>query len=140
MLSFLMIFGVFHIIIGEGRCFVLKNKTFFQKVRCAIVGLYSAFKSEKSFTYYFGIYIFTLLINIILGLPFLYLIFNTICACLVFAAECLNTAIEKICDYLTKEYSAQIKYIKDVAASGVLCCGFVYFIVEFLLIYMGVFA
>ena len=117
----------------------MKNKTFLQKVKCAFIGLISAFKSEKSFTYYFMIYLTTILINLILGFPLLYFVITTVCALLVFAAECLNTAIEKVCDYLTKEYSAQIKYIKDVAASGVLCCGFIYFLVEFVLIYLEVF-
>ncbi len=118
----------------------MKNKTFFQKVRCAFIGLISAFKSEKSFTYYFLISFSTILINIFLGFQLLYFAITTICALLVFAAECLNTAIEKICDYLTREYSAQIKYVKDVAASGVLCCGFIYFLVEFVLIYLEVFS
>lgn len=118
--------------------FSLKNETFLQKVKCAICGLIFAFKSEQSFAYYLLIFIATIFTNLILGFPILYLFINALCACLVFAAECLNTAVEKICDYLTTEYSNQIKYIKDVAAGGVLCCGLVYFLVEAIMIYLEV--
>ena len=114
----------------------MKNKTFFQKVKCAFVGLISAFKSEKSFSYYFLILITTIIINLALKLPILCICANIIGAMLVFAAEALNTAIEKICDYLTKDYSAQIKFIKDVAAGGVLCCGGIYFFVEFIMLWL----
>lgn len=116
----------------------MKNETFLQKVKCAICGLILAFKFEKSFSYYLFIFIATIFINLILGFPILYLLINALCACLVFAAECLNTAIEKICDYLTTEYSNKIKYIKDVAAGGVLCCGFIYFLTEAIMIYLEV--
>ena len=112
----------------------MKNKTFFQKVKCAFIGLISAFKSEKSFRYYVFILVATIILNLLLQLPLLCILVNIICALLVFAAECLNTAIEKICDYLTTDYSAQIKFIKDIAASGVLCCGSIYFLIEFLML------
>ena len=40
---------------------------------------------------------------------------------LVLVLECINTAIEQLCDAVTKEYSPIIKKSKDVAAGAVLC-------------------
>jgi diacylglycerol kinase (ATP) len=42
-----------------------------------------------------------------------------VCGC-VLAAEALNTAIEKLSDVISPEYSEAIKKIKDVSAGGVL--------------------
>lgn len=42
-----------------------------------------------------------------------------IVAVFVWSAELLNTAIEKIADFVCPEKNASIKYIKDVSAAGV---------------------
>jgi undecaprenol kinase/diacylglycerol kinase (ATP) len=42
------------------------------------------------------------------------------CAMLVLSMELLNTAIEKICDLITKDIHPVIKVIKDIAAASVL--------------------
>lgn len=41
---------------------------------------------------------------------------------LVMAAECVNTAIERLCDRVGKEYSPLAKAAKDLAAGAVLLC------------------
>ncbi len=46
----------------------------------------------------------------------------------VISAELVNTAIEKLCDVVTKEKNPSIKIIKDVAAGAVLLAAFVAFI------------
>jgi len=43
-----------------------------------------------------------------------------LCICLVFALELLNTAIENIADFVSKEYHDLIKKTKDLAAGAVL--------------------
>ena len=40
---------------------------------------------------------------------------------LVLVSECVNTAIEQLCNAVTREYSPIIKNAKDVAAAAVLC-------------------
>ncbi len=40
---------------------------------------------------------------------------------LVLVSECVNTAIEQLCNAVTNEYSPIIKKSKDVAAGAVLC-------------------
>ena len=42
-----------------------------------------------------------------------------VCGC-VFAAEALNTAIEKLSDVVSPEYNEAIKVVKDLSAAGVL--------------------
>jgi diacylglycerol kinase (ATP) len=39
---------------------------------------------------------------------------------LVFAAEAFNTAIEKLCDFVSPDYAVLIGKVKDLAAAGVL--------------------
>jgi diacylglycerol kinase (ATP) len=41
------------------------------------------------------------------------------CGC-VFAAEALNTAIEKLADAVSPEYNEAIRHVKDLSAGGVL--------------------
>ncbi|WP_337044105.1 diacylglycerol kinase family protein [Emticicia sp. 17c] len=48
---------------------------------------------------------------------------------LVWAAEAFNTAIEKICDFISSEYHPLIGKIKDLAAAGVLIISIVAVIV-----------
>lgn len=43
-----------------------------------------------------------------------------LCIGLVIVAEILNTCIEKLCDLYSTEKNEKIKYIKDLAAGGVL--------------------
>ncbi len=45
-----------------------------------------------------------------------------LCIALVIAAECLNTAIELISDFIQPQKDEKIKIIKDVAAAAVLIC------------------
>ena len=44
------------------------------------------------------------------------------CIGMVLAAEAFNSAIERICDYLTTEHDDRIRDIKDLAAGAVLLC------------------
>ena len=53
----------------------------------------------------------------------------------VISAELVNTAIERLCDYITKEYSKDIKFIKDVAAGAVLVAAIASVIVAFDILY-----
>lgn len=43
-----------------------------------------------------------------------------ICISVVIALEIMNTAIEKICDYVNSDYDEKIKVIKDLSSASVL--------------------
>ena len=51
----------------------------------------------------------------------------------VLSVEMLNTAIEKICDFVHPEFSEQIGLIKDIAAGAVLLLAFVSVIIALLI-------
>jgi len=48
---------------------------------------------------------------------------------LVWMAELFNTAIEKVCDLLSPQRCAQVKFIKDVSAAAVLIASILAFII-----------
>ena len=45
--------------------------------------------------------------------------FHTLAVTLVLAIEALNTAIEKLCDFVHEEHHNRIGFIKDISAGGV---------------------
>ena len=47
-------------------------------------------------------------------------VFLTITIALVWITELLNTALEKLCDFVTRERNKQIRMIKDISAAAVL--------------------
>ena len=114
-----------------------KNKTFFDSVRCATNGLIRAYKEEKNYKIYTGLLIGFGLVNWYLNISIICWMIYLTCSFMAFSAECFNTAIERICDFLTTEKDARIGYIKDIAAAGVLYIGFIYFIVEGIIIYIN---
>jgi len=116
----------------------LKNRTFIDTLKCAYQGLLTAFKIEKNFKIYLIHILITLPINIILDFSIIELMIYGLCVVGVFSAECFNTVIENICDFLTKEYNEQIKIIKDVAAAGVLCWGIAFYSVEAILVVLNI--
>jgi diacylglycerol kinase (ATP) len=52
---------------------------------------------------------------------------------LVWMAELLNTAIEKVCDLVSPQKSAEVKFIKDVAAAAVLVASILAFLIGLLI-------
>lgn len=112
----------------------MKNKTLLDSIKCAINGLWYGLKTEKNFKYYFGIALIFLIINLICKVGIQeHISFIIVCGG-VFATEFLNTAIEHLCNIFTKQENYDIKIIKDISATGVLIWGFVFFIMEFLII------
>ena len=102
----------------------MKNITFRQSVLCAIKGLYFGLKTEKDYKYYLGInLIFFLLDFFYLKVDLATWYAVILCSGGVYAMEYMNTAIEHLSDFVTKEEHLEIKVTKDLAAAGVLCFG-----------------
>ena len=116
----------------------MKNKNFLQSIYKAINGLKKGFKKEKNFKIYFLNVFITLILNIVFHFSIIqYAIwFLTIVG--VFSAECYNTAIEGVCDKITKEFDRDIRYIKDIAAGGVLCWGIAFYLTELIMVVYNV--
>ena len=97
----------------------MKNKTFIQSIICAIKGFIYTLKTEKNYRYYATITLVFLIINIIVKVEFYCYIFQIFTSLGVFSCECINTAIEHLCNKMTMEIDAEIKFIKDIAAGAV---------------------
>ncbi|MBS1566564.1 MAG: diacylglycerol kinase family protein [Bacteroidetes bacterium] len=61
------------------------------------------------------------------------LMFLSVVTGLVWMAELINSAIEKLCDLVSPGYHPKIKYIKDVSAAAVLVCAAVAVIVALII-------
>lgn len=112
----------------------MKNQTLWQSIRCALQGLKRAFIVEKNFKIYTIIVCMTMIINLLIGFSTRDYLAYVICVCGVFSVECLNTAVEFVCDFLTVKYEEKIRDAKDIAAAGVIIWGAAFWIIEFILI------
>ncbi len=112
----------------------MKNKTFLESIKCAIIGFKYAYTTEKNFIYYTIIAVIFFIANIILKSTLLELSIFFITAFAVFGAEFANTAIEHLCDYTTNDFNNKIKIVKDIAAATVLAFGIGFFIAQGLIL------
>ena len=108
----------------------MKNNTMLQSFVCAVKGLFLALRTEKNFTFYILNILITLPINILLHFsPTEHLVY-AVCVAGVFSSEYLNSAIERLCDYLKAACNEKVKAIKDISAGAVLCWGIAFYIAE----------
>lgn len=111
-----------------------KNKSFIKSVANAVRGVKKAIFSERNYLIYLILIILSTPVNLWVKPSLTQIIALFICICGAYSAECLNTAIEKLADVVEKNYSEAIKYVKDIAAGGVLFWGIAYYGVELFLI------
>ncbi len=112
----------------------MKNKTMFQSVLCAVKGLLLALRTEKNFGFYFLHILITLPINLLLHFSGTEHLIYAVCVAGVFSAECVNTALERLCDYIADHCDEKIKAIKDIAAGAVLCWGIAFYLAELIML------
>lgn len=110
----------------------MKNKTFIDSIRCAFFGLSAAVKTEKNFSIYGCIAIFTFVLNCLFDIDIWWWAGYIVTVSGVISAELLNTSIERLADLFTNEKREDIKAVKDIAAAGVLFWGFGFFAIEIL--------
>ena len=108
----------------------MKNKTFLDSLKCAMNGIIAGINNEKNFKIYLLHILITFPINILFGLSFIEHVIYFVILAGVFSAECFNTVAERISDILIKEKDDRIKYIKDIAAGGVLYWGIAFYSFE----------
>lgn len=98
----------------------------------AFRGIFGMMRSERNFQ----LHILALILNLFL---IVFLELNSTDAALilmvcfaVMSAEILNTAIEKICDFIQPEFDGRIKFIKDISAGAVMLMAILAVVVGFL--------
>ena len=95
------------------------NKTYKAFVN-AFAGLSYFFGHERNGRYQLIIGVLTVILSILLRIARHEWMIVLLCIGTVLSAEMMNSALEKLCDYVQPSFSLQIKIIKDVAAGAVL--------------------
>lgn len=112
----------------------MKNKNILSSIKLSFIGLFTAIKKEKNFKFYLINIIITLCLNICFGFTIIEYFIWAITIVGVFSTECINTAIEYLCNFLTEQKNDKIKIIKDISAGAVLCWGLAFYIFEIAII------
>lgn len=98
----------------------MKNKKLINSFKYAFKGIVSALLSERNMKLHVNIMalviIFGFILNISVGEWFVCII----CFAIVISAEMFNTAFEQMVDIAMPEKDPRAKFVKDVAAGGVL--------------------
>jgi diacylglycerol kinase len=88
--------------------------------RYALNGIWLAFRYENNMRYHLLAAAGVLLINYLLQVSRTEWIITLMLVGMAWAAEIFNTAIEKLCDRVSREHDALIGKVKDLAAGAVL--------------------
>jgi len=94
----------------------------FNSFKYAFRGLFSAVKSEKNLQIHSIISIFVMIAGLFFNIAVTEWLIILLCIALVIGAELLNTAIEKLSDFVCNENNREIGKIKDISAAAVVVC------------------
>lgn len=89
---------------------------------CATCGIAHAFKTQRNMKIHCAVALAAAVIGVVLAIEPLGWAAIAVCIALVFASECMNTALEAVVDLVSPEYSELAKNAKDCAAGAVLVC------------------
>ena len=90
--------------------------------RWAGAGVVCAFATQRNMKIHGAVALGALILAALLQLPPLQWAIIVGCIVVVFAAECVNTALEAAVDLVTDEYASLARIAKDCAAGAVLIC------------------
>ncbi|NND31007.1 MAG: diacylglycerol kinase family protein [Saprospiraceae bacterium] len=96
------------------------TQTTWQSFKVATLGIYQFLLSDYHGKVHLSIATFTCLSGIYLGLSKIEWLIVALCIGMVFSAEMINAAIEKLCDLVQPKFDARVKVIKDISAGAVL--------------------
>ncbi len=89
-----------------------------KSVKYALRGIWLLITTEYSIMIQFGIAIIMTIVGFIVQLSTTEWILQVLSIGLVMVAEAVNTAIEKLADYMQPSYDKKIGFIKDIAAGA----------------------
>jgi diacylglycerol kinase len=98
----------------------MKSKNLIDSFKYAGQGLKTVFSNERNFRIHCLAVVIVVALCIICRLSFLECVVVFLASGFVLVAELANTAIEKMVDMITQEYSEEAKAVKDIAAGVVL--------------------
>ena len=85
----------------------------------AFRGFWLLIKTEASIKVQLVLGILITILGLVMDLSISEWLFQTFSIALVLTTESLNTAIEKLCDFVNPDYNKQIGFIKDISAGAV---------------------
>ena len=85
----------------------------------SLKGAFLLFKTEHSIQAQSVIALIFIIAGFFFDISKIEWIFQILAICLVLTAESLNTAIEKIADFIHPDYNKKIGFIKDISAGAV---------------------
>ena len=94
--------------------------TVIQSFKVAFEGLRDALLHERNFKIQMVVFVFVIIAGIIIQINSTEWIFILLCAAVVLSTEIMNSAIEKLCDFVSPDIHPLIKKIKDFSAAAVL--------------------
>lgn len=86
----------------------------------AINGIIHSFRTEGNFKIQLAATIFVVLLGVFFNITQTEWFVIILCCMMVLSLELINTAIEKFCDMISKDFHPVIKIVKDTAAGAVL--------------------
>lgn len=93
---------------------------FLQSFKYAFNGIYKAIITGRNLRVQLMISLYILFFAPVVLKSFVEWAISFLCIGIVMSLECLNSAIERCCDFISKEKHRDIEFIKDVSAGGVL--------------------
>lgn len=100
-----------------------KDNTFitgrFKSVTYAFKGMFKLLSTEHSVMVQFSLGIIMTILGFVMEISQTEFLFQTLAIGLVLSIEGLNTAIEKMADFIHPNYHERIGFIKDIAAGAV---------------------
>jgi len=90
-----------------------------KSLRYAFRGMLMLIRSEHSIMVQISVAVVMTFVGLWLDISKTEWLFQILAIGLVLVAESLNTAVEKLCDFVHPEYNKRIGFIKDVAAGAV---------------------
>ncbi len=100
--------------------FKIKCMKFIRSLGHALHGVRYCYKTQPNFRIDLLVLTVVIIAGVILKINTSEWLFIIGCSTLVLALELINTAIEYLCDIITKDINPSIKIIKDISAAAVL--------------------
>jgi len=97
----------------------------FHSFKFAFCGFFSAMKSEKNLQIHAIISILVIIAGFFFRISVTEWLVVLLCIALVIGVELINTAIEKLSDFVCAEKNSEIGQIKDISAAAVVFCAII---------------
>jgi diacylglycerol kinase (ATP) len=100
-------------------------KALLRSFRCAFAGIGWALRTQRNLRIHAAATVVAIALGFVQNISAWKWCAVLLCVALVWAAELLNSALEILCDRITREQDEHIRLAKDAAAGAVLVCAII---------------